>query len=1149
MKSLIQFSFFFLLISPLALSQWTNQNPVPDGNDLWSTYFVDDSTGWIVGSEGFIKKTTNAGNDWIQQNSGTSLILKSVQFVDYNTGWICGEAGLILKTTDGGTTWDSLESNTNQHLTDLQFCTPDTGYVSGFAGTILKTTDGGLSWISLNTGTTNDLYAIDFVDELIGYVVGRVDSGKLVLKTTDGGISWIDKSSGIPFSYGSLLDVDFIDANVGFIGSTIGFGSYAVLFKTTDGGDSWVALYAGSNVIVDGSNSKTQFSPYPINHGGINSMYFKDENNGWILSARGGLDNFIATTSDGGINWKTDYFTYSERPFLSIFVTQNGTGWAVGQRGSILLKENDESDWTILLSGIDYDINSIHFFNENIGWVGAYRHTWDLSKGPILKTTNGGKIWKTKVENLVTPPVVCVYFFDSLLGLTVGDTRGIQLTSDGGENWTSSYPPQNTEDLQHLEVSFFFIDQITGWCTGVSPYNYSWIWKSTDGGNTWINKGDIGGSSVFFINQNIGWVVGDSGIFKSTDGGEIWTNKSGLSGSYIKFYDANIGMCVGDESMLVSSDGGETWSSKPGPMLQAINFNNSTTVWGYTSEGTVYKTTDFGDTWDTLNTGLGFGETAFFINEYTGWVGGRFGTLFKYSVEPPQQPVLPVWTNQITVKDAGGTESGKVLIFGQHIQATDSLDAPLGEYELPPAPPSTVFDARFILPTNPRVSSWVDYRDSVNTDIVWNITFQPGSAGYPITLTWDSTSFPEGTFYLKDKINGSFVNVNMKNQSSYTLTNSEITSLKIIFSGLSKTIFVKGDWNIISVPLITEDMSVSNLFPSASSSAFSFQDGYITVDTLETGVGYWIKFEEDEQIQIYGLTQEDIVSVQTGWNIIGVLKKDIPVNQLTSTPTGIIATYFFGYNDGYYIADTLKSGQGYWVRITQDGVLNLNGSSLKKLEEEIQPIAELSEDFGKINVADNEGNSVTLYAAEVETNLNLFELPPLPPSGAFDVRYSSGRMLENLNNEQIIQIRSKNYPVTIKALGIDLTIRDVINGKILNAELKNGEELKITDSRITAVEVLGKVINGVPVSYELYQNYPNPFNPVTTIKFALPKESNVNISIYNILGELVTTLVNGQMKAGYYEYEFNASQFSSGVYIYRIKADNFIQSKKMTLMK
>ena len=92
--------------------------------------------------------------------------------------------------------------------------------------------------------------------------------------------------------------------------------------------------------------------------------------------------------------------------------------------------------------------------------------------------------------------------------------------------------------------------------------------------------------------------------------------------------------CVSEETVLVSTDGGETWTSKNGPSLQSINFINSTTIWGYTSEGTLYKTTNFGDTWSTLNTGLGFGETAFFINEYTGWVGGSSGTMFKYSIEP-----------------------------------------------------------------------------------------------------------------------------------------------------------------------------------------------------------------------------------------------------------------------------------------------------------------------------------------------------------------------------------------------------------------------------------------------------------------------------------------------------------------------------------
>ncbi len=101
------------------------------------------------------------------------------------------------------------------------------------------------------------------------------------------------------------------------------------------------------------------------------------------------------------------------------------------------------------------------------------------------------------------------------------------------------------------------------------------------------------------------------------------------------------------------------------------------------------------------------------------------------------------------------------------------------------------------------------------------------------------------------------------------------------------------------------------------------------------------------------------------------------------------------------------------------------------------------------------------------------------------------------------------------------------------------------------------VSSDLPDEFYLHQNYPNPFNPTTEIKFALAKESNVNLSIYSVLGELVTTLVNGQLKAGYYEYEFNASKYSSGVYLYRLQAGDpstssgqvFIETKKMLLMK
>jgi hypothetical protein len=85
--------------------------------------------------------------------------------------------------------------------------------------------------------------------------------------------------------------------------------------------------------------------------------------------------------------------------------------------------------------------------------------------------------------------------------------------------------------------------------------------------------------------------------------------------------------------------------------------------------------------------------------------------------------------------------------------------------------------------------------------------------------------------------------------------------------------------------------------------------------------------------------------------------------------------------------------------------------------------------------------------------------------------------------------------------------------------------------------------------FKLEQNFPNPFNPTTKIEYSLPKQSIVSIKIYNMLGQEVRTLMNTEKTAGYYEIEFNAAYLPSGVYFYRLKAGNFIETKQMLLLK
>ena len=93
------------------------------------------------------------------------------------------------------------------------------------------------------------------------------------------------------------------------------------------------------------------------------------------------------------------------------------------------------------------------------------------------------------------------------------------------------------------------------------------------------------------------------------------------------------------------------------------------------------------------------------------------------------------------------------------------------------------------------------------------------------------------------------------------------------------------------------------------------------------------------------------------------------------------------------------------------------------------------------------------------------------------------------------------------------------------------------------------ILSEMPLDFKLYQNYPNPFNPSTTINYLLPEGGNVTLKIYDILGQEVTTLVNKKQSAGKYKVKFDAGNLSSGIYFYRLIADNFWKTKKMILLK
>ena len=373
------------------------------------------------------------------------------------------------------------------------------------------------------------------------------------------------------------------------------------------------------------------------------------------------------------------------------------------------------------------------------------------------------------------------------------------------------------------------------------------------------------------------------------------------------------------------------------------------------------------------------------------------------------------------------------------------------------------------------------------------------------------------------------------------------------------TVQINSGWNVVSIPGNHPDgNTVDNWWPYRDSltNVFFFSNGYQVADTLTPGEGYWLRhlstreYNTGDEWPASGIIQvpHNPLDGFAGWNIIGGYEDTVATAGLTTTPPGLIdgLVYVYLAGLGYLIADTLVPGNGYWIRLTGDGLINIPQAPLGKGTTEV--VEYYKEDWGKITIIDNEGRSYTLYAVKGEVDLNNYELPPSPPVGMFDIRFGSGRIAEDINSSiQSIEMSGIEHPVRVKVENMNITLQDE-SGKEINVELESGEEITIDNIAINKLLVLsGEFVS--PIEYALEQNYPNPFNPSTIIKFSVPKEVQVKLSVFNILGEKVKELRNEMMKPGYYEVEFNASTLASGVYLYRIKAGDFIETKKMVLMK
>lgn len=377
-----------------------------------------------------------------------------------------------------------------------------------------------------------------------------------------------------------------------------------------------------------------------------------------------------------------------------------------------------------------------------------------------------------------------------------------------------------------------------------------------------------------------------------------------------------------------------------------------------------------------------------------------------------------------------------------------------------------------------------------------------------------------------------------------------------ISSTVSLSVPISAGWNMVSNPVFTPADSVRNLFPTSSLEyAFAFQAGagYQQQYRLINGAGYWAKFPAGGSSSISGtIITLDTLPVNAGWNMVGSISAAVDTNSITWWPVNNKASLYYGYANGYISTDSLKPGKAYWVKANASGYLILPSTgSIALREPGINPF----EGFNTFTITDAGGASQTLYLRDQSGTapLDMFELPPPAPEGAFDVRFSSNRMLEEVKDdgERIpIDMSSVVYPITVSWKLVDGERPYTLAADGAPPQTLAGTgQMTITDAGVHRLTV-GKQVTEQPSVFSLMQNYPNPFNPQTQIRFSVASEARTNLAIFNLLGQEVRTLFSDVARPGQvYDVTLDASGMASGVYFYQLRSGSMTEVRKLMIMK
>lgn len=565
-----------------------------NGGDIWfpldlnkpdypytnNFYFVNELTGFVVGNDGQIFKTSDGGRNWTFKDEGWDNY-NSVFFVNEQVGYICGRSNTLIKTVDGGANWTDIDMTAfgfNLSFYKIVFTNELTGYILASGGKLIRTTDGGVTWSLLYTSWASEMMQLYFVDENVGYMAGGWNS-TAIFKTTDAGITWTLVCDN---SIGGLGGISMNPSGTKGCasGDGSGYGSTSdaaqLLLISDDNGNSWQSKtslngnYDFEEVKFFNDSIGFLFTNYgsvtKTHDGGITWQSLNNNVNGYLIECHYfSVDTlFMVTTSDvkrtvnGGATWTT----LPNCPGFSNYCFLDNSHFFYANYGDIYESENGGQTWSQVFTSSEF-LHKLSFYNENLIIA--------LGMNVIITSTDGGSTWsKYVLDNFAT--ILDVIYFKDENTIIVGGHGGVILKStDGGITWTRLY---TTIKADIIAIDFF--DELEGIAlAGYDGGGSASLYSTSDGGNTWIPfyYWGVEAKSMCVLENNDIYLSGGRGSILRYSAGESPSASGYISGENVVCIDTK------SEYQVTALPYGEyNWEVIPAQDVQFAG-NNAIVTW------------------------------------------------------------------------------------------------------------------------------------------------------------------------------------------------------------------------------------------------------------------------------------------------------------------------------------------------------------------------------------------------------------------------------------------------------------------------------------------------------------------------------------------------------------------------------------------